>query len=850
MNQMRNKTTRFLKGSLILLSIFCISIFSFLTFYMNKRNEEAITEVGTIYMSGISEQISLHFQTAMGLRMSQLEALIATMPPADDWGALEIRRILAYNAEARGFDHLAFFSSDGSFDMIYGDPVQLYHPEPFLNSLNNNENKISVGTDSSGSNVVLIGIPASYTMANGRKCAGLVAGLPIEYISTTLSLDKRNTAMYSHIIRKDGTFVVRSSDEYQNTYFDRIRALFHELDENNAEQYVRELEAAMAAQEDYSSVILAGDERRHIYCTPLAYSEWYLVTVMPYGSLDETVNHLGRQWIGLSLGSCLLVLLALLLIFAKYFSLTRQQIRELEAAREEAVQATKAKSEFLSNMSHDIRTPMNAIVGMTAIATANINNPQQVQNCLKKIALSSKHLLGLINDILDMSKIESGKMTLNSDQLSLREVMDSIVSIVQPQVKAKNQKFDVFIHDISTENVCCDSVRFNQVLLNLLSNAIKFTPEGGCIQVSLYEEPSPKGDSHIRIHMEVADTGIGMSPEFVQKIFDSFSREDTARVRRVEGTGLGMAITKHIVDAMGGTIQVESQPGKGSRFHVVLDLERSSLEETDMLLPPWNMLVVDDDMQLCESTVASLQSIGVKAEWALSGEAAVKMIDNRHSRHTDYHIILLDWKLPGMDGIQTARKIRRHLGNDVPILLISAYDWSEIEEKARNAGISGFLSKPLFKSTLFHGLKQFAGSEANSEEPQEELHDFFQGKRVLLAEDNELNWEIAQELLEELGLELDHAENGQICVDRFRQSPVNFYDAIIMDIRMPVMNGCQAAQMIRSLDRADADIPIIAMTADAFSEDIRRCLECGMNAHVAKPIDIREVSRLLKKYLK
>lgn len=850
MNQMRNKTTRFLKGSLILLSIFCISIFSFLAFYMNKRNQETITEVGTIYMTGISEQISLHFQTAMGLRMAQLEALTATIPPKGDVDVASTRSTLAFNAEARGFDHLAFFSNDGTFDMIYGDPVQLYHPEPFLNSLNNNENKISVGTDSSGNKIVLIGISTNYPMAGGKECTALVAGLPIEYINTTLSLDKKDALMYSHIIRKDGTFVVRNSDEYQNTYFDRIRALFHELGGDNAEQYVTELEAAMAAQEDYSSVILAGNERRHLYCTPLAYSEWYLVTVMPYGSLDQTINHLGHQWIGLSLGSCFLVLLVLLLIFAKYFSLTRQQIRELEAAREEAVQATKAKSEFLSNMSHDIRTPMNAIVGMTAIATANINNPQQVQNCLKKIALSSKHLLGLINDILDMSKIESGKMTLNSDQISLREVMDSIVSIVQPQVKAKHQKFDVFIHDISTENVCCDSVRLNQVLLNFLSNAIKFTPEGGCIQVSLYEEPSPKDDSHIRIHIEVADTGIGMSPEFIQKIFDSFTREDTARVRKMEGTGLGMAITKHIVDAMGGTIQVESQPGKGSRFHVVLDLERSSLEETDMLLPPWNMLVVDDDMQLCESTVSSLQSIGVKAEWALSGEAAVEMIDNRHSRHTDYHVILLDWKLPGMDGIQTAREIRKHLGNEVPILLISAYDWSEIEEQARDAGVSGFLSKPLFKSTLFHGLKQFAGPEANLEEQPEELHDCFHGKHILLAEDNDLNWEIAQELLTELGLELDHAEDGQICVDRFRQSPVNFYDAIIMDIRMPVMNGYQAAQMIRSLDRADADIPIIAMTADAFSDDIKRCLECGMNAHVAKPIDIREVSRLLKKYIK
>ena len=386
---------------------------------------------------------------------------------------------------------------------------------------------------------------------------------------------------------------------------------------------------------------------------------------------------------------------------------------------------------------------------MTAIATANIGDMQQVQNCLKKIALSSKHLLGLINDVLDMSKIESGKMTLNMDQVSLREVVEGIVSICQPQVRAKRQHFDVFIHDISTENVICDSVRLNQVLLNLLSNAIKFTPDGGEIHVALYEEDSPKGDDYVRIHIQVRDTGIGMSEEFKKHIFDSFAREDSQRVHRTEGTGLGMSITKYIVvDAMGGSIDMDSRQGQGTTFTVTLDLEKALVMEEDMILPNWNMLVVDDDRQLCESTVAALSSIGITAEWTLDGESAVNMVVKRHRRGDEYQIILLDWKLPDMDGIDTARRIRQELGDKVPILLISAYDWGEIEDQAKAAGITGFISKPLFKSTLFNSLRQFAGlPESQTERRPQERHRDLTGKHILLAEDNELNWEIASELL-------------------------------------------------------------------------------------------------------
>ena len=510
--------------------------------------------------------------------------------------------------------------------------------------------------------------------------------------------------------------------------------------------------------------------------------------------------------------------------------------------------ANKAKSEFLSNMSHDIRTPMNAIVGMTAIAIANMDNMQQVQNCLRKIALSSKHLLGLINDVLDMSKIESGKMTLNMDQVSLREVMDSIVSIVQPQVKAKNQKFDVSIHDIESENVLCDSVRLNQIMLNLLSNAIKFTSDGGSIRVAMYEEESPKGEEFVRIHLHVEDNGIGMTPEFREKIFESFTREDSARVRKTEGTGLGMTITKYIIDAMGGTIQVKSELGEGTEFHVTLDLEKAEIQEADMILPKWNMLVVDDDRQLCESTVSALKAIGIDADWTLDGQSAIEMVKRSHEKHEDYHVILLDWKLPDMDGIETARRIRRYMGDQVPILLISAYDWSEIEDSARSAGVTGFIGKPLFKSTLYHGLKPYAEGIEQAQEATE-LGVSLNGIRILLAEDNDLNWEIAEELLSELGMELERAENGQICIDMFQKSEAGYYNAVLMDLRMPVMTGYEAAWGIRKLDREDSDIPIIAMTADAFAEDIKRCLDCGMNAHVAKPIDVQEVARLLEKFI-
>ncbi len=862
---MKNRTTRFLFISLVGVALLCVCVFTFFAVHMSAQSSAAINQVGTLYMSGVSQQTAFHFENIMKLRLDQLETLVASVSDDDIHTDQAARGELIDDAMARDFPYLAIYKTDGSFEMLYGSSLTVIDPVPFLTALSQGEKKVAIGTNGAGEKVILLGVPASHSLTHEYPCAALVAALPVTYISDNLSLDENDEQMYSFIIRRDGTFVIRSFDAFRSSYFERARAIYEDVNGMDPEQYIEELEAAMVKNEDYSNEFTMNGKRYHLYCTNLPYSEWCLITFMPYGAMDDVVTSFTSEWGTLTIFSGSIILSALLLVFYKYYGLTRRQLREVvearesaeeareaaELARKEAEHANQAKSEFLSNMSHDIRTPMNAIVGMTAIATANIDDPQQVQNCLKKITLSSKHLLGLINDVLDMSKIESGKMTLSMDQVSLREVMDGIISICQPQVRAKRQQFDVFIHDICTENVVCDSVRLNQVLINLLSNAIKFTPEAGQIHMALYEEDSPKGEDYVRIHIQVRDNGIGMSEEFQQHIFDSFAREDNQRVHRTEGTGLGMAITKYIVvDAMGGAVHVNSHPGQGSEFTITLDLEKAVATEEDMILPSWDMLVVDDDQQLCESTVASLASIGINADWTLDGESALDMVTKRHRRGDDYHIILLDWKLPGMDGIATARRIREELGDNVPILLISAYDWGEIEHDAKSAGINGFISKPLFRSTLFNSLRQFADIDQETEQTaQAEARRDLSGKRILLAEDNELNWEIASELLGEEGLELDWAENGQMCVEMFQKSPPGYYDAVLMDIRMPVMGGYEATQIIRALDRKDKNLPIIAMTADAFAEDVKRSLDCGMNAHVAKPIDVREVMRLLAKFI-
>lgn len=848
-NKKRSSTTRFLIGSFTLLLLVSAGAFLCLGIYMSKVSKEAIDEVGNLYMTSINEQITAHFQTLIDLKLEQAEAVVEVV--SSNMGEKDkLYEELAYRARVRNFNYLALCSDEGELQMIDGKQIQLADPEPFFHSLQNKEKKVAVGMDQSGNQVVLFGINAEYPMKNGASSMAMIVAIPIEYIQTMMDTGGEHNLMNSHIIRKDGSFIVSELSDGYPDYFGYLHTHYDKSDSKEVDNFIDELSSTMTEKKDYSVILGLGGSRQQIYCNPLPYSEWNLVTILPFGGLNETVEGLNNRRTIATVSVCAVILIVLLGIFCMYFKMTRQQLRDLEVARQGALQATKAKSEFLSNMSHDIRTPMNAIVGMTAIATAHIEDKEQVQNALKKIALSGKHLLGLINDVLDMSKIESGKMTLTEERISLREVFDGIVSIVQTQIKAKEQTFNVHIDNIVAEDVYCDSVRLNQILLNLLSNAVKYTPEGGNIRLSLYQEESSsyKGSNYVRTHVIVKDNGIGMTPEFMERIFNAYARADNKRVQKTEGAGLGMAITKYIVEAMGGTIDVESEPDKGTEFHLTLDLERATEQEIDMVLPAWKMLVVDDDEVLCRTAVEALKSIGVQAEWTLSGEKAIEMVKKHHQMRDEYQIVLLDWKLPGMDGLAVARQIQRITHMNMPVILISAYDWSEFEAEAREAGVTGFISKPLFKSTLYHGLKKHMGVEEEPTAVEQETD--LSGCRLLVAEDNELNWEILEELLTDAGMQLEWAENGEICMEKFKESEEGYYDAILMDVRMPVMNGYEATRAIRASSHPDAKkIPIVAMTADAFAEDVQKCLDSGMNAHTAKPINLDEVLSMLKRFI-
>ena len=842
---MEKKIKNFLKISSISVILVCIAVFTCLTLIMSRQTKDTISEISEIYMSEVSTQLQQKFDSLIELRLEQVEGVIERTPPQTVSYGDEMLEALRKSADVRNFYSLGLLTNTGKLENIYGTNVEINDTEDIMASLNNVGVIVSRGIDRAGEEYLLLGKRADYPMKNGETSEALVAGIPMNYLNEALYLYSEDSILYSHIIDSDGTYVIQNTDRARNTDVNRAKEEFNQSHDENAEQFI------INNGNNYHTFHVANNQQMHVYIAPLSHnSTWYLITIMPSGILDEPITQLDTTRIAMIIGSTIILLLAMSFVLFQYFRLSQRQMAALTEAKQESVRANRAKSEFLASMSHDIRTPMNAIIGMTEIALKNIGDTGRVEDCLKKVKLSSKHLLGLINDVLDMSKIESGKMTLNINPMSLKESMDDIVNIVQPQVKAKNQFFDLYIRDILAENVCCDSVRLQQVLLNLLSNALKFTPEQGKIDIYLYQEPSPEKEECVRTHFWVNDTGIGMSEEFQEKLFNTFERENTEQVQKISGTGLGMAITKHIVDMMNGSIAVQSKPGCGSKFHVTLDLEKATVQEKGMKLPDWNILVVDDNEQLCTSAASNLEELGVHADWTLSGSQAVRMIQEHRHRHDDYQFVLIDWKMPHMDGLQTVQEIQNRIGSEIPLFLISAYDWGDIKSTVRDAKIEGFISKPLFKSTLYACLSQYIEGEQTDAKQAQERKISFLGKRILLAEDIDINWEIANEIFSSTGLELERALNGLECVEKFEHSDIGFYDAILMDIRMPVMNGYDATRAIRKLNRPDAGLPIIAMTADAFSDDAQRCLECGMDSHLSKPLDIKECMRTLEKYLK
>ena len=530
----------------------------------------------------------------------------------------------------------------------------------------------------------------------------------------------------------------------------------------------------------------------------------------------------------------------------------REQTQALQDALMQAQRANKAKTTFLSNMSHDIRTPMNAVIGFTTLAISHIDNRDQVTDCLQKVLSSSNHLLSLINDILDMSRIESGKIQIKEQECNISELTHNLVNIIQPQVKAKQLELFIDTFDINNEDVIADSLKLSQVFVNLLSNAVKYTPAGGSVSFRIRQQTTFHRGYGDYVFI-VKDNGIGMAPDFVEHIFEPFEREASTTKTGIQGTGLGMAITKNIVDMMGGTITVQSEKGKGSEFRVELSLKLQDVEKNAAQikeLEGLRAIVVDDDCDSCESVTRMLKQIGLRAEWTTSGKEAVFRARSAHNEGDPYHTYILDWQMPEMSGIETCRRIRAAIGHDAPIIILTAYDWTDIEEEARMAGVTAFCAKPLFMSDLKSALLA-ANNLGEKEEAQPAWTQAdFTGRRVLVVEDNELNREIAQAILEEAGFAVESAPDGTDAVGMIRQAEEYYYDAVLMDVQMPVMDGYEATRTIRALPRQDVkDLPIIAMTANAMEEDKETALKNGMNAHIAKPLDIDLFIKTLGKYL-
>lgn len=596
----------------------------------------------------------------------------------------------------------------------------------------------------------------------------------------------------------------------------------------------------------------SGQDWEYLYYAPAGINDWSIAVSVP--EREAFANVYVVRNICILIG--VLLVAALLVYYFVIFRSWKRTVREsvdhavLEERLKKAEAAERAKSVFLSNMSHDIRTPMNAIIGFTTLAEKNIDDKARVQDYHAKILSSSQHLLSLINDILDMSRIESGKLNIEEKPCSISEIFKDMRNILQMQMQAKDLDFFMESLDVEDEQIFCDKLHVNQVLLNLLSNAIKFTPSGGTVSLIIRQKPGAP-DGYGTYEIRVKDTGIGMEKEFVKHIFEPFERERTSTVSGIQGTGLGMAITKNIVDTMGGTISVETEPGKGTEFIVTFTFRLQSVEkESNYIkeLSGMRALVVDDSFDTCDSAAKMLTKIGMRPEWTMRGKEAILRIRQAQEMGDEFYTYIVDWTLPDIGGLELVRQIRSIAGQQVPIIVITAYDRSAFEEEAKAAGATAFCSKPMFISDLREILlASMGGSELAvvSQQIPDALEDM-KGTRLLLVEDNELNREIAQELLKENGFLIETAVNGKEAVEMVRDSAPGYYALILMDVQMPVMDGYEASKAIRALeDKTLASIPIIAMTANAFMEDRKRAIESGMNDHVPKPINTENLIRVI-----
>lgn len=628
------------------------------------------------------------------------------------------------------------------------------------------------------------------------------------------------------MINKYGDYIFRSPMLKNTNFYEYLRS----YNEDITYPEVYELRDKINSADASGGFVMKnslGRDTIYAYSTK-GYNDWVIISSIEVESLPVS----NVQWTLLVV--VVLAFIVLIGINMHYFGSLNKQ---LKANLAELEKANSAKTQFLSSMSHDIRTPMNAIIGLTKIAQHNIDDKESVKDCLRKVALASSHLLTLINDILDISQIESGKFDINPVVFSLSESAEDLVNILYPQAEDKKLICDVYVTDITQDYIYADKLRLNQIWINIISNAIKYTPEGGKIQIDFLEQEI-EDQTKIRLIFRVSDTGIGMSPEFVKHIFEPFAREKDNRIDKVQGSGLGMAITKQMVDLLGGTIDVDSCEGKGSTFIVTLDIDRAEDPVREKDLEGISTLLVGEKA-VTDSIKLFFGELGARSDQVDSAEEALKLAQKMHSFHTDYDLIIIDRKMNGRECIDTASLISNAMGKNAPVMIISAYSRTDIDAEAAKAGVSGFITKPVFKSVLHDTVRELLFKPSDSEQNDDTPEIDFSGVHLLVAEDNDINWEIVRELLKMHNIPADRAVNGKECVRMIEEAEPHKYTMIFMDIQMPELNGYGATRAIRSLEDSEkANIPIVAMTADAFASDVAACLDAGMNGHIAKPVDI------------
>ncbi len=802
---------------------------------MDEGTRTVIEEVSNKFMrdSEILNATALIISNANNLDIEETRAVIEQVSPLLD--TMQIRVLMP--------DNRIITASGGISDQADSVGIDFNREAPLGEHVSNRE------VSSDGKYVLRHYVP----IVQDGKTAALLYGLTyLEDLPGLLNIDNiYNASAKIYIVdTHNGDFLV-------DTWHNKLGNLSEHSSSNpgretkgskNWDEYAADILSLGTGYVIYRTPNTPGWQ--YMYYAPSSINEWSIIVDVPESEAFESVFAVRN--ICLITGGIMVIAVVLYYIYInkKNRQMTSDAVERavLEEKLKKAEAAERAKTAFLSNMSHDIRTPMNAIIGFATLAETNLDNRPKVQEYLAKILSSGNHLLSLINDILDMSRIESGKLNIEEKPCSISEIFRDMRNIIQTQMDSKQLNFFMDTLDIVDEDIYCDKLHVNQVLLNLLSNAIKFTPAGGSVSLTIKQKPNaPTGYGSYEIR--VKDTGIGMSPEFAEHIFEPFERERTSTISGIQGTGLGMAITKNIVDTMGGSISLKTEKDKGTEFILNFDfrLQSESKQVTVIReLAGVRGLVVDDSFQTCDSVTKMLTQIGMRAEWTMHGREAVLRAKQAVEMGDEFYAYIIDWALPDINGIEVARQIRAIAGKQIPIVILTAYDWTAFEDEAKEAGVTAFCNKPIFLSELRETLVNALGKAEIVKPVEDNPIENLKGKRLLLVEDNELNREIAQELLQESGFVVDAVPDGSVAVETVKASKPGYYSLILMDVQMPVMNGYEAAKAIRALDDpALSKIPIVAMTANAFDEDRRQAMESGMNDHVAKPINIKKLLQVL-----